>query len=37
MLASESINWFSKKQKTIAFSTIEAQYVTLSEDIKETI
>lgn len=37
ILAGGPISWFSKKQTTIALSTMEAEYVALSESTKEVI
>ena len=37
LLAGGPISWFSKKQTSVALSTMEAEYVALSEAAKETI
>lgn len=37
MLASDPISWESKKQKSVALSTMEAEYVALSEVCKEIV
>jgi len=37
MLANGSISWEAKKQKSVALSTMEAEYTSLSEIAKETI
>jgi len=37
MLASGSISWESKKQKSVALSMMEAEYVALSEVCKEIV
>lgn len=37
MLANGPISWEAKKQKSVALSTIKAEYMSLSETSKETI
>lgn len=37
ILAGGSISWFSRKQASVALSTMEAEYIVLSEAVKETI
>lgn len=37
ILAGGPISWFSKKQTSVALSTMEAEYISLAEAIKETI
>jgi len=37
MLANGPISWETKKQKSVALSTMEAEYMSLSEASKETI
>lgn len=37
VLAGGPVSWFSKKQTSVALSTMEAEYITISETTKETI